>query len=81
MGYINVRHHLIKDNPEIKYILRASFILVLIFSHVFQWEPSRLDLIRDDDVARYFSKIDDEDWEDLKLPPRSNLPPHAIAKL
>ncbi|XP_009794379.1 3-hydroxyisobutyryl-CoA hydrolase 1-like isoform X2 [Nicotiana sylvestris] len=46
-----------------------------------KWEPSRLDLIRDDDVARYFSKIDDEDWEDLKLPPRSNLPPHAIAKL
>lgn len=46
-----------------------------------KWEPSRLELIRDDDVDRYFSKIDDEDWEDLKLPPRSNLPPYAIAKL
>ncbi|OIT38091.1 PREDICTED: 3-hydroxyisobutyryl-CoA hydrolase 1-like [Nicotiana attenuata] len=46
-----------------------------------KWEPSRLDLIRDDDVDCYFSKIDDEDWEDLKLPPRSNLPPYAIAKL
>ncbi|MCD7468140.1 3-hydroxyisobutyryl-CoA hydrolase 1 [Datura stramonium] len=37
------------------------------------WEPSRLELITDDDVERYFCKIDDEDWEDLKLPPRSNL--------
>ncbi|XP_055817669.1 3-hydroxyisobutyryl-CoA hydrolase 1-like [Solanum dulcamara] len=46
-----------------------------------KWEPSRLELIGDDDVDRYFSKIDDEDWEDLKLPPRSNLPPYAIAKL
>ncbi|KAH0766079.1 hypothetical protein KY285_001950 [Solanum tuberosum] len=46
-----------------------------------KWEPSRLELIRDDDIDRYFSKIDDEDWEDLKLPPRSNLLPYAIAKL
>ncbi|XP_060190478.1 3-hydroxyisobutyryl-CoA hydrolase 1-like [Lycium barbarum] len=46
-----------------------------------KWEPSRLELITDDDVDRYFSKIDDEDWQDLKLPPRSNLPPYAIAKL
>ncbi|XP_060210468.1 3-hydroxyisobutyryl-CoA hydrolase 1-like [Lycium barbarum] len=46
-----------------------------------KWEPSRPELITDDDVDRYFSKIDDEDWQDLKLPPRSNLPPYAIAKL
>ncbi|PHT41970.1 3-hydroxyisobutyryl-CoA hydrolase 1 [Capsicum baccatum] len=46
-----------------------------------KWEPSRLELISDDYVDRYFSKIDDENWEDLKLPPRSNLPPYAIAKL
>ncbi|KAK4738433.1 hypothetical protein R3W88_002130 [Solanum pinnatisectum] len=46
-----------------------------------KWEPSKLELISDDDVDRYFSKIDDEDWEALKLPPRSNLPPYAIAKL
>ncbi|CAN4110529.1 unnamed protein product [Withania somnifera] len=46
-----------------------------------KWEPSRLELIRDDLVDRYFSKLDDEDWDDLKLPPRSNLPPYAIAKL
>ncbi|XP_006346483.1 3-hydroxyisobutyryl-CoA hydrolase 1-like isoform X1 [Solanum tuberosum] len=46
-----------------------------------KWEPSRLELIRDDDVDRYFSKVDDEDWEDLKLPPRSNLSRYSIAKL
>ncbi|XP_069149077.1 probable 3-hydroxyisobutyryl-CoA hydrolase 2 isoform X2 [Solanum lycopersicum] len=46
-----------------------------------KWEPSRLEIIRDDDVDHYFSKIDDEDWEDLKLPPRSNMSPYAIVKL
>ncbi|KAJ8565728.1 hypothetical protein K7X08_008304 [Anisodus acutangulus] len=34
-----------------------------------KWDPFRLELITDGDVNCYFSKIDDEDWEDLKLPP------------
>ncbi|XP_059633759.1 3-hydroxyisobutyryl-CoA hydrolase 1-like [Cornus florida] len=46
-----------------------------------KWKPSKLECISDDMVDGYFSKIDDEGWEDLKLPPRSNLPVHAIAKL
>ncbi|KAH0726246.1 hypothetical protein KY284_002111 [Solanum tuberosum] len=46
-----------------------------------QWEPSKLELVSYDDVDGYFSKIEDEDWEDLKLPPRSNLLPYAIPKL
>ncbi|KAH7862831.1 hypothetical protein Vadar_010062 [Vaccinium darrowii] len=46
-----------------------------------KWEPSKLELVSDEMVDRYFSKVDDEDWEDLKLPFRSNLPVHAIAKL
>ncbi|CAL5340451.1 unnamed protein product [Camellia sinensis] len=46
-----------------------------------KWEPSKLELVSDDMVDHYFSKVDDEDWEDLKLPTRSNLPVHAIAKL
>ncbi|GMP62330.1 hypothetical protein CsSME_00024470 [Camellia sinensis var. sinensis] len=46
-----------------------------------KWEPSKLELVSDDMVYHYFSKVDDEDWEDLKLPTRSNLPVHAIAKL
>ncbi|CAL5331188.1 unnamed protein product [Camellia sinensis] len=46
-----------------------------------KWEPSKLVLVSDEMVDRYFSKVDDKDWEDLKLPVRSNLPGHAIAKL
>ncbi|KAK3430215.1 hypothetical protein EUGRSUZ_E01740 [Eucalyptus grandis] len=46
-----------------------------------KWEPPRLELLSDKMVDKYFSKVDDEDWEDLKLPPRSNLPASAMAKL
>ncbi|KAA3471873.1 3-hydroxyisobutyryl-CoA hydrolase 1-like isoform X1 [Gossypium australe] len=48
-----------------------------------KWEPSKLEHIADTTVDRYFSKVKDEDWEDLQLPTRSkfNLPPHVIAKL
>ncbi|XP_065636666.1 3-hydroxyisobutyryl-CoA hydrolase 1 isoform X3 [Quercus suber] len=47
----------------------------------FEWEPSKLELVSDDMVDSYFSMMDDEGWEDLKLPARSNLPAYAIAKL
>ncbi|KAE8650279.1 hypothetical protein Csa_010883 [Cucumis sativus] len=40
-----------------------------------------LELVTDAMVERYFSRIEDEEWEDLKLPARSNLPPSAISKL
>jgi 3-hydroxyisobutyryl-CoA hydrolase len=46
-----------------------------------KWNPSKLEAISKEMVDRYFSKIDEEEWEDLKLPARSNLPDHAIAKL
>lgn len=46
-----------------------------------QWEPSKLELVSDEMVNWYFSKVDEEDVADLKLPTRSNLPAHAIAKL
>ncbi|CAN6562401.1 unnamed protein product [Malus baccata var. baccata] len=46
-----------------------------------KWEPSKLELVTEHMVERYFSKLDDEGWEDLKLPARSNLPVTAIAKL
>ncbi|XP_062175217.1 3-hydroxyisobutyryl-CoA hydrolase 1-like isoform X1 [Alnus glutinosa] len=46
-----------------------------------KWEPSKLELISDDMVDSYFSMVDDEVWEDLKLPVRSKLPTYAIAKL
>ncbi|RDX58043.1 3-hydroxyisobutyryl-CoA hydrolase 1, partial [Mucuna pruriens] len=47
-----------------------------------KWEPSKLELVSDSDVDRYFSKLDDEEWGDLELPKRfNNLPAHAISKL
>ncbi|KAL4302229.1 hypothetical protein GQ457_10G004080 [Hibiscus cannabinus] len=48
-----------------------------------KWEPSKLELVADSTVDSYFSKVKNEDWEDLKLParPKFNLPPYVIAKL
>ncbi|XP_021297863.1 3-hydroxyisobutyryl-CoA hydrolase 1-like isoform X1 [Herrania umbratica] len=48
-----------------------------------KWEPSKLEIVTDSRVDRYFSKMNTEEWEDLKLPTRSkhNLPVYAIAKL
>ncbi|GLT73715.1 hypothetical protein SLA2020_455530 [Shorea laevis] len=46
-----------------------------------KWQPSKLELINDSMVDRYFSKVNDTEWEDLKLPARSNLPASAISKL
>lgn len=46
-----------------------------------KWEPSKLELVTNHMVEQYFSKLDDEGWEELELPARSNLPVIAIAKL
>nr|GEZ30957.1 3-hydroxyisobutyryl-CoA hydrolase 1-like [Tanacetum cinerariifolium] len=46
-----------------------------------KWEPSKLELVSDSMVDCYFAALDDKDWEDLKLPARSNLPSYAISKL
>lgn len=47
-----------------------------------KWNPSKLELVKDSDVDRYFSKLDAEGWKDLEFPKRfNNLPPHAISKL
>ncbi|GJT20568.1 3-hydroxyisobutyryl-CoA hydrolase 1-like protein [Tanacetum coccineum] len=46
-----------------------------------KWEPSKLEFVSDSMVDRYFAALDDKDWEDLKLPARSNLPSYAISKL
>ncbi|XP_011093455.1 3-hydroxyisobutyryl-CoA hydrolase 1 [Sesamum indicum] len=39
-----------------------------------KWEPSKIESVSDEMVDRYFSKVNHDDWEDLKLPQRSNLP-------
>lgn len=81
---------LVREYRIVCHVLRGKFNLDILegFRAIFidkdrnpKWEPSRPELIPDDDIDRYFSEIDDEDWKDLKLPPRSNLPPYAIPKL
>ncbi|KAJ6743759.1 3-HYDROXYISOBUTYRYL-COA HYDROLASE-RELATED [Salix viminalis] len=37
-----------------------------------KWEPARLELVSDEMVDRYFSRVDEDDWESLQLPARSN---------
>ncbi|KAI3996684.1 hypothetical protein MKX01_012921 [Papaver californicum] len=46
-----------------------------------KWEPSRLELVTDEMVGVYFSKVDDDKWEDLVLPIRSNSSNFTMAKL
>ncbi|XP_071718434.1 3-hydroxyisobutyryl-CoA hydrolase 1-like [Rutidosis leptorrhynchoides] len=46
-----------------------------------KWEPSKLEKVSDRMVDCYFEALNDKDWEDLKLPARSNLPAYAISKL
>ncbi|KAL0692146.1 hypothetical protein Bca4012_059326 [Brassica carinata] len=44
-----------------------------------KWEPWRLEEMKDRMVEQYFKRVEEE--EDLKLPPRKNLPALAMAKL
>ncbi|OAY38989.1 3-hydroxyisobutyryl-CoA hydrolase 1 [Manihot esculenta] len=46
-----------------------------------KWDPPKLEFISNSMVEQYFSKIDDEEWEDLQLPARFHLPGYAAAKL
>ncbi|KAL8028423.1 hypothetical protein ABFX02_14G159000 [Erythranthe guttata] len=46
-----------------------------------KWDPSRLESISDEMVDRYFSKMNEDDWDELQLPVGSNLLPYAVAKL
>ncbi|KAM7477927.1 hypothetical protein LguiA_026140 [Lonicera macranthoides] len=37
------------------------------------WVPSKLELVNEDMVHNFFFNVEDEEWEPLKLPSRSNL--------
>ncbi|MCL7043505.1 hypothetical protein MKW94_026736 [Papaver nudicaule] len=47
--------------------------------HTPKWEPSRLELVTDEMVDSYLLKVDDDEWEDLVLPVKSNS--STMAKL
>ncbi|KAB5513646.1 hypothetical protein DKX38_027552 [Salix brachista] len=38
-----------------------------------KWEPSKLELVTDEMVDKYFSRVDEDEMEPLQLPARSNL--------
>uniref|UniRef100_A0A2P2M4F4 3-hydroxyisobutyryl-CoA hydrolase n=1 Tax=Rhizophora mucronata TaxID=61149 RepID=A0A2P2M4F4_RHIMU len=46
-----------------------------------KWEPSKLELVTNSMVEHYFKRLDDKEWEDLKLPGRLKLPGYAISKI
>jgi 3-hydroxyisobutyryl-CoA hydrolase len=46
-----------------------------------KWTPSKLELIGDRAVDKYFSKIEDSNWEDLKLPLGRRSSTKFISKL
>ncbi|KAM7477930.1 hypothetical protein LguiA_026143 [Lonicera macranthoides] len=46
-----------------------------------RWAPSKLELVTEEMVQTLFSNVDDEEWESLKLPARSNLSYPMLSRL
>ncbi|CAM8901748.1 unnamed protein product [Rhodiola kirilowii] len=46
-----------------------------------KWAPSKLELVSDDMVEKYFTKVPELKWEDLNLPARPQIPSYSISKL
>ncbi|KAF6995118.1 hypothetical protein CFC21_011670 [Triticum aestivum] len=46
-----------------------------------KWMPPTLDQVHDGVVGKYFSKVDDPEWEDLNLPTRSSHGRRIVPKL
>ncbi|RWR87396.1 3-hydroxyisobutyryl-CoA hydrolase 1-like protein [Cinnamomum micranthum f. kanehirae] len=46
-----------------------------------KWDPYNLESISEEMVDQYFNKVDEEDWEDLKIPIRGKLTSQARSKL
>uniref|UniRef100_A0A7N0U5F3 3-hydroxyisobutyryl-CoA hydrolase n=1 Tax=Kalanchoe fedtschenkoi TaxID=63787 RepID=A0A7N0U5F3_KALFE len=46
-----------------------------------KWEPSKLEMVSDQMVEKYFTKVVEDNWEDLKLPARPQIPSYFVSKL
>ncbi|CAM8941819.1 unnamed protein product [Rhodiola kirilowii] len=46
-----------------------------------KWEPSKLELVSDVMVEKYFTKVPELNWEDLNLPSRPQIPSYSMSKL
>ena len=55
-------------------------VIVFLWGYL-QWMPPRLELVQDEAVEQYFSKIDDPQWEDLNLPTRHSHGRNIESKL
>ena len=53
---------------------------IFLWGHL-QWMPPKLELVQDEAVEQYFSKIDDPQWEDLNLPTRHSPGRNIESKL
>ncbi|KAL9680914.1 hypothetical protein QQ045_012695 [Rhodiola kirilowii] len=46
-----------------------------------KWAPSKLELVSDEMVEKYFTRVPELNWEDLKLPARPQIPSYSLSKL
>ncbi|MCL7023568.1 hypothetical protein MKW94_015102 [Papaver nudicaule] len=60
-----IRSHELLLGQDIFEAFRANFVRK---DRTPKWKPSRLDLVTNEMVDSYFSKVDDDKWEDLVLP-------------
>ncbi|XP_048633798.1 3-hydroxyisobutyryl-CoA hydrolase 1-like isoform X5 [Brassica napus] len=68
---------LIRENRMVAHMMKGD-----ISKDFVEWDPRRLEDMKDNMVDKYFKRVEEEEgWEDLKLPPRKHLPASAIAKL
>ncbi|KAI3881222.1 hypothetical protein MKX03_015927, partial [Papaver bracteatum] len=58
-----------------------SRIVVFFITLQLEWDPSRLELVTDEMVDKYFSKVGDDEWKDLVLPSMLNSSTSVMAKL
>ncbi|KAK9144329.1 hypothetical protein Sjap_004232 [Stephania japonica] len=48
---------------------------------IIQWQPSKLELATNEMVYQFFTKIEDDDWEELQLRRKSSPANFGLAKL
>ncbi|KAJ6697635.1 3-HYDROXYISOBUTYRYL-COA HYDROLASE 1-LIKE [Salix purpurea] len=68
----NICCHIMRRTVSIDYFEGTRAMLLDKENTPPKWEPARLELVSDEMVGRYFSRVDEDDWESLQLPARSN---------
>ncbi|KAJ6745220.1 3-HYDROXYISOBUTYRYL-COA HYDROLASE-RELATED [Salix koriyanagi] len=68
----NICCHIMRRTVSIDYFEGTRAMILDKENTPPKWEPARLELVSDEMVGRYFSRVDEDDWESLQLPPRSN---------